>query len=183
LLTIKLKAMKIPRLFFLKAFTLFFFAFYCFTTAQAQSTPSKKEKQQAEQARITNMVDSQHYVFNAEIALPLGGRTIQLTGDYYDVEITKTSLVSYLPYFGRAYSASLDPAKAGIQFTSTSFDYKVSPRKKGGWDILIRTKDMQESWQLSLDITESGFASLQVTGGNRQPISFTGTIAEAKKHR
>jgi hypothetical protein len=121
-------------------------------------------------------VDSQHYVFNAQMAMPLGGRTLQLTGDYYDLKITKDIISSNLPYYGRAYSAPLDPAKAGVQFTSKKFDYKSIPRKKGGWDILIRTNDMQEDWQLSLTITQDGYANLQVNGGSRQGISFTGMI-------
>lgn len=134
------------------------------------------------QSRIRSLVDSQRYTFDAQIAMPMTGHTIQLTGDSYDLEISKTTIVSYLPFFGRAYSAPLDPARAGIQFTSKDFDYTATPKKKGGWDVLIKTKDMQDAWQLSLNITADGYATLNVTGGNRQPISFTGTIVPTKQH-
>ncbi len=149
--------------------------------APAQS-PSKEEKQQAQQAQIKALVDSQHYTFDAQIAMPMNGHTVQLTGEYYDLEIGKTTILSYLPYYGRAYSAPLDPARAGIQFTSKDFDYTATPKKKGGWDVLIKTKDMQDAWQLSLNITADGYATLQVNGGNRQPISFSGTIVPTKQH-
>ena len=150
-------------------------------TTHAQS-PSKKERQQARQLQIRSLVDSQHYTFNAEIAMPMTGRTIQLTGDSYDLEIGSASILSYLPYFGRAYSAPLDPARAGIQFTTKNFEYTATPGSGGGWNVLIKTKDLQDAWQLSLNITADGYATLQVTGGNRQPISFSGTIVPTKEH-
>jgi hypothetical protein len=165
----------------IRIYGLLLLSFVLLSTTQAQS-PSKKDKQQAQRTQIKDLVDSQHYVFNAQIAMPISGRTFQLTGDYYDLEIGKTTILSYLPYYGRAYSAPLDPARAGIQFTSKNFDYTATAKKNGGWDVLIKPKDVQDDWQLSLNITTDGYATLQANGGNRQPISFTGTIGPPQKH-
>jgi hypothetical protein len=164
-----------------KIFCLLLLALALLSTTQAQS-PSRKDKQQAQRTQIKNLVDSQHYVFNAQMALPMAGHSRQLTGDYYDLEVGKTTIISYLPFFGRAYSAPIDPAKGGIQFTSKKFDYTATPKKSGGWNVLIKPKDLQDDWQLSLDITIDGYATLQVNGGNRQPISFTGVIVASKKN-
>ena len=143
----------------------------------AQST--KAEKQAAKTAAIKNLVDSQSYVFKAQSAMPMSGRSRQLTSDY-DLKVTKDQVVSYLPYFGRAYSAPIDPSQGGIQFTSKDFDYTTTPRKKGGWDIQIKPKDNRDVQQMSLTISEDGYASLQVTSINRQPISFSGYITAVK---
>lgn len=175
--------MKIPQKPLTKGLLLFFLALGCSLITRAQSNPSKEEKEQAQQVWIKNLVDSQLYIFDAHMAIPLGGRTIQLTGNSYDLKITRDAIVSDLPYYGRAYSAPLDPAKSGVQFTSKKFDYRATSRKKGGWDILIRTKDMQEDWQLSLTITQDGYANLQVNGGSRSPISFSGLITELQQQR
>jgi hypothetical protein len=86
------------------------------------------------------------------------------------------SIVSFLPYFGRAYSAPLDPTKGGIQFTSTDFEYDQTARNKGGWIINIKPRDVQDVRQLTLTVTQSGSASLQVISTNRQGISFNGRI-------
>ena len=139
----------------------------------AQST--KADKQAEKTAAIKNMVDSQSYVFKAQSAMPMSGRTRQLTSDY-DLKVTRDRIVSYLPYFGRAYTAPIDPSQGGIQFTSKDFDYTVTPRKKGGWDVLIKPKDYRDVQQMSLNITENGYASLQVTSTNRQAISFSGYV-------
>jgi hypothetical protein len=74
----------------------------------------------------------------------------------------------------------MDPTKGGIQFTSVKFDYKETKRKKGGWDIVIKPEDTQDARQLILNISETGYASLQVLGNNRQPINFTGYIDKKK---
>ncbi|HEY6082088.1 MAG TPA: DUF4251 domain-containing protein, partial [Chitinophagaceae bacterium] len=68
----------------------------------------------------------------------------------------------------------------GIQFKSRNFDYTVTEGKRGGWNILIRPKDVKDIQQLSLSVTTSGYASLQVISNSRQPISFNGYIAGAK---
>jgi hypothetical protein len=139
---------------------------------QAQEKEDKK-------ARISNMVASQNYVFKAQTALPSSGRSRQLTSDF-DLRISKDTIASYLPYFGRAFTAPVNPAEGPLNFTSTDFDYKVTNRKKGGWDIVIMPKDRQDPRQLALSIFENGSASLNVASNNRQPISFNGYITDRR---
>ncbi len=139
----------------------------------------KADKQAEKAAMIKNLVDSQRYVFKAQSAMPMSGRTRQLTSDY-DLKVTHDQVVSYLPYFGRAYSAPIDPNQGGIQFTSKDFDYTRTTGKKGGWDVQIKPKDYRDVQQLSLNISETGYATLQVTSTSRQPISFYGYITAIK---
>jgi Domain of unknown function (DUF4251) len=145
------------------------------TTIGARSQTPSQDKKAAKIARIKNMIDSRSYVFQAQSVMPLGGRTRQLTSDY-EVEVNKESIVSYLPYFGKAYSAPIDPTKGGIEFTSKDFDYSATAAKKDGWDILIKPKDVQDVQQLSLSVSSEGYASLHVMSTSRQPISFSGII-------
>jgi hypothetical protein len=149
-----------------------------FTATLAQS--NAEDKKAAKQAAIKNMVEGQNYVFQAQQALPLGGRTRQLTTEY-DLKVTKESITSYLPYFGRAYTAPIDPTKGGIQFTSKDFDYTLTPNKKDGWTAVIKPKDNRDVQQMTLNISSEGYTSLQVTSVNRQPISFSGIVV-APKH-
>jgi hypothetical protein len=136
---------------------------------------NKKDKN----AEIKNIVEAQNYVFIAQTVLPSAGPSRQLTGDF-DLRVSKDTIVSYLPYFGRGYSAPIDPTKGPLQFTSTSFQYTVTNKKKGGWDITIATKDLQDRKQLSLSIFENGNTTVTVVSNNQQPISFTGYIRPKK---
>jgi hypothetical protein len=130
---------------------------------------------QDKRTNIKNAVETRQFIFKAETALPLLGGAKQLTPDY-ELKIFKGSVTSYLPYFGRAYSADYSSTQGGIKFTSTKFDYSTEPGKKGGWDIDIKLKDVNDTRELSLSISENGYATLHVTSTNRQAISFTGYI-------
>jgi hypothetical protein len=129
---------------------------------------------------VKNMVESQQYVFKAQFASPTSGVSRSLTSDY-DLTISKNAVISYLPYFGRAYVAPIDPTHGGIMFTSNKFEYKKENSKKDGWDIMIVPKDASDVQKLYLHISSDGYATLQVTSTNRQPISFNGYIEENKQ--
>ncbi len=129
---------------------------------------------------IKNMIDSKAYTFVAQTAQPTTGRIRQLTSTY-QMDVSKDSVIADLPYFGRAYAAPVDPSQGGIQFTSTQFEYITTPKKKGGWTILIKPKENVDARQLILDVSASGFANLQVLSTNRQAISFAGFVKDRKK--
>jgi len=158
--------------FFLLALTV------CSASVYAQD--STKDNKASKESNVKNMVDAGNYVFVAQTALPVRGGMRQLTS-YYDLKVSKDTIVSALPYFGRAYTAPIDPTEGGINFTSTNFNYTTTERKKGGWDILIKPKDGKDVQQLFLTISETGYAVLQATSNNRQAISFNGYITERKQ--
>lgn len=139
------------------------------------SQQNSNDKKQSKFAEIQNLVKSKNYVFVAQTVLPIGGRTINLTSPY-DLKILGDTVVTDLPYFGRAFVAPMDPSKGGFHFKSTDYSYKVNERKKGGWDITILPKDTKDVRQMFLTITEDGYASLQVTSNNRQSIGYNGYI-------
>lgn len=126
---------------------------------------------------IKNMVDSGQFVFHAQTALPTSGPSRQLTSEY-DVRVSKNSVVSHLPYFGRAYSVPYGSSDGGFNFTSKDFSYTPKPRKKGGWDISIKPKDVADVREFLLTVSENGYGTLQALSNNRRPISFTGYINE-----
>lgn len=133
--------------------------------------------------QVKGLIQSRNYVFQAQSVFPMRGRTRQISGEGYDVAVSKDTVNSYLPYFGRAYTAPIDPSKGGIQFISKDFEYTEKPGKRGGWDITIKPKDVRDVQQLFLSVSEDGYASLQVTSTNRQPISFNGVITEKRSRK
>lgn len=136
-----------------------------------------QDKKNEEENKIANAINSKNYTFRANTALPLRGRTIQLTSDY-TLTVRNDSVIAYLPYFGRAYTAPIDPSKAALDFTSTDFGYKSDQNKKGNWQIEIKPKDAGDVRQLFLSISKGGYGSLQVTSNNRQSITFNGSIVK-----
>ncbi len=133
-------------------------------------------------ANVKEMIVNQRYVFKAQNVTPMAGRLRQLTSEY-DLQVSKDQIVAYLPYFGRSYTAPLDPSKGGIQFSSKDFNYNISERKKGGWNVSIQTKDVSETQQMQLTIFKDGTASLQANSSSRQSISFNGYITNPDKKK
>jgi hypothetical protein len=125
------------------------------------------------------MITEKKFIFLAETAVPTNFQPRQLSFGY-DVQVAPDSVISHLPYFGRAYIAPIDPAKGGIQFTSTDFTYNVEEKNKGGWIVTILPNDNSDIQQVYLQITESGYATLQIVSTFRQPISFHGRVKERK---
>ena len=126
------------------------------------------------------LLDSQRFEFVAESANPLKGRSIHLSPGYTFI-VLPDSVVSDLPYYGRAFQASFDTRDAGIKFISTDFDYAVKPRKKNGWDISIKPKDVRHAPQIYLSVSTSGTGSLRISSVDRESISFTGYLRIPRK--
>jgi len=140
---------------------------------------AKAHGQDLNKQQVQNAVQAKAFVFKAQTVMPMSGGSRQLTTEY-DVKFLGDSLVSYLPYFGRAYNASYGTQDGGINFTSTKFEYKAKAGKKGAWDIAVKPKDAKEVQEMNFTISDNGSASLRVTRTNRQPISFYGYIIKPK---
>jgi hypothetical protein len=134
---------------------------------------------QAKKNEIKNMIDSGQFIFHAQTAHPLSGPSRHLTSEY-NLKVSNNSVVSYLPFFGRAYSLPYNSSEGGFNFTSTKFDYQSTPGKKGGWELSIKPRDVADFREFSLTISGNGYGTLVAQSTNRQPISFTGYISALK---
>jgi hypothetical protein len=161
--------MKKMQFFFAAASLIFLFN----TNLTAQD--AKQQKQNSKDSAIKALIDAQHYSFEAQTALPTGARARELTPGY-ELKVRKDTIEAYLPYFGRAYTATIGTTDGGIQFKTTDFKYTATESKKSGWDITIVPKNARDTRQLMLQISKAGYASVQVISNNRQSISFNGYI-------
>jgi hypothetical protein len=150
---------------------------FAVNAASAQNT--KSEKKAKKLTEVKNMVDSKDYVFVAQYVNPQRGGQHYLTSEY-DFNVGKDSLVAYLPYFGRAYVAPINPEDASMIFTATHFEYKTT-EKKDGWDVSIKPKDAKDVNAMRLNIYKDGNATLQIISNNREAISYMGYIEVKKK--
>ena len=140
-------------------------------TAMAQD---KKDDSTIQQA-----IETKNFIFKASSATPQRGRMRQLTSEY-DLIVRPDTVVSFLPYFGRAFTAPINPSEGGIKFTATDFAYSVNKKKKRSWEIKITPKGVPDVTDLYLTVFDNGNASLRVNSTNRTTISFDGFVQEGK---
>ncbi len=150
-----------------------------FSIAMILFSATALQAQNLDRAMVQELIQSKNFVFNAQSVFPMNGPSKQLTSEY-EVRFLGDSIVSYLPYFGRAYSAVYPMGGGGVDFTSTQFDYKAVQKKKDRWTIEIDPKDTRDVRQMNLTVYDNGYATLQVTSDNRQSISYNGYIAKRK---
>ena len=149
--------------------------FFQINISNAQT--SREEKEVKKEATVKAMVEAKHFSFVAQDAIPSGMRTRQLTPDYY-LKISKDTIESYLPYFGRAFSAPIDNNNTGIEFKATEFKYNAVEAKKGGWNITIDLNKAGDTRQMFLYVSKAGYANLNVISNNKESISFNGYVRE-----
>ena len=92
------------------------------------SAQTKKEKKELKKQAVEKLVTSGKYKINVNRALPARGRSVTLTSPY-SVEIRNDSVISYLPYYGRAYSIPYGGGE-GLNFKAPLTDYKLEWGKK-----------------------------------------------------
>src|SRR5688500_12451752 len=131
------------------------------------------QAQEKREPTTQEMVESKNYIFKAESVNPPRGRVRYLTSEY-DLVVTSDTVIAFLPYFGRAYSAPINPSEGGIKFTSSDFDYTVEKKKRRSWQIMIKPRDANDIQALYLTVFDNNKTTLRINSVNRESISFNG---------
>lgn len=127
---------------------------------------------------VKNLVDAQNFVFIPQYVNPQSGGRRDLSSGY-DLSVSKDTIISYLPFFGRGYTAPVSPSDIDFDFTTTKFSYAATPSKRG-WNISIKPHDKMYVQELYLRIYDNAVASLTITSMDRSSISYDGYITARK---
>lgn len=148
-------------------------------TLSAQS--NKKEKREEKKEAVKKLIISQDYKIDVINAIPMRGRSIPLTSSY-SLAIKNDSVISYLPYFGRAYSVPYGGGN-GLIFKEPIKTYTMETDRKGNANIKFNTRSPEDSYEFRIKVFPNGSASIDVSMHNRQSINFLGElyIPERKK--
>lgn len=119
-------------------------------------------------------------IFVPQTVYPLGMAARQATSGF-ELRISKDTINSYLPYFGRAYSADYGSRDGGAQFISSDFGYTESTNEKGERNIVIKPKDNKDVREVKITIYASGYAHVQLAFNQRQSIGYRGQITRQEE--
>lgn len=131
----------------------------------------------SEKAQIAESIDScvRNGNFRMDIRTmePLRGASRNVND--FSVSVKGDTLNSALPFFGVVHSAPYGGGK-GLNFTSHIDSYVVTEKKKGHYQVDVRTKTDEDQFVYTFNIFDSGYASLTVVSQNRDNISYTGVL-------
>ena len=138
------------------------------------SAQSKKEKKEQKKEAVKKLIESENYKIDVNTPMPMRGRSIPLTSSY-SLEIRNDSVISYLPYYGRAYSIPYGGGD-GLNFKAVLKEYSMKMDKKGNAVIEFIARNPEDRYEYRVKVFPNGSASIDVNMQNRQSISFQGEL-------
>ncbi len=108
--------------------------------------------------------------------IPMQGNS-QILSSEYSIRVKGDSVISHLPYFGRAYSAPYSGGNV-FSFTAPLLSYNVDSLQKTSVRISFSTKTIDDTFTFYVDLFENRKASVRVSAVNRQGVSYLGELSD-----
>ena len=144
------------------------------------ATAEERAARAAEQAKaVKAALQERNYQIAVNRMYPSRGASKSLSYGY-SVEVRNDSLISYLPYFGRAYSVPYGGGN-GLNFSAPIRNYQESQPKSGLRHIEIDVKNDGDTYLYTLDIFDNGSTTIDVRSRQRERISFSGEMEFRRK--
>ena len=144
-------------------------------SACAVSEEAKREKALSKvllAREVRNSIENRHFTIDVKICQPLRSRPINLS-TLYSLEVEGDTIISYLPYFGRAYSIPYGGGKA-LNFQGRISAYEAAEVKDGKYLINIGVSNEEDDYLYRIQMFDNGKADIEVMSRNRDRINFTG---------
>lgn len=134
----------------------------------------RAEKRALKAAQVATSLASRHYKVDVRMMYPLRGKASHVNGSY-SLEVKGDTLMSYLPYFGRAYSLPYGGGK-GLNFTETIGRYESATDEKGRTQVAIVVNNGEDVFTYMLEVYDNGSATIDVYARERESIRFSGEL-------
>jgi len=143
------------------------------------ATSEEKAAQMAElSANVTNALNSRDYKIAIDRMYPMRGSSRHVSYGY-SVEVRNDTLISYLPYFGRAYNVPYGGGK-GLNFTAPIGSYQEFLKRNGQRHIEIGVTNDEDTYFYTIEVFDNGSSSVDVRARQRERISYSGNVEFGK---
>ncbi len=139
------------------------------------ATSEEMAAQMAElSANVTNALNNRDYKIAIDRMYPMRGSSRHVSFGY-SVEVRNDTLVSYLPYFGRAYNVPYGGGK-GLNFTAPIGSYQEFMKRNGQRHIEIGVSNEEDTYFYTIEVFDNGNSTVDVRARQRERISYSGHI-------
>ena len=139
------------------------------------ATSEERAAQAAEKAQqVSAALAQRHFKIGIDRMYPMRG-TPRSVSFGFSVEVKGDTLVSYLPYFGRAYHVPYGGGK-GLNFSERISSYNEWQLKKGQRHIEIGLANDEDTYLYTIEVFTNGSATSDVLARERERISYSGVM-------
>ena len=145
------------------------------------SQQQRAEQRQLTAQRVEQAVSSRHLKIEINSMQTLRYGTHPATSDFY-LELIGDSLVSYLPFVGRAYGATAygSPSQ-GLNFNSSITNFQQTPLKEDGVRMEMEVVSKEDHFFYRIDVYPNGKAYIYVRPQSRDAMNFDGEVVSGIK--
>lgn len=148
------------------------------TSAQEKTEKIDTNHEAVYSGGLEELLNSKTFEFIANTVYPSSGAPKNLVGSGYSVSYSPEMIISYLPFFGRAYSGTTMGRDKGMRFEGKPESFSVEKKKE--YQINTVVKD-GETFDMSLSVSDSGNATLNISSNKRGTISYQGEVIAVGK--
>ena len=134
------------------------------------------EKQRLE-LQVADSVHAKTFTINVNYVEPQNMMVAHYLTSDYSVRLQGDSVISYLPYFGRAYRADYNNTQQSpLTFSSCAQQVTIKRGKHKSYTVYFKVNNATEMFEYYVDIFPNGSASVNVSSSDRTPIGFSGSM-------
>ncbi len=166
------------------SYPLFTAVILCLTVATAFAQTRKEEraaKRDSMENVVREIVESGTFTIEIDRANPMRGASRNLFPSY-EMKIEGDKVTTYLPYFGRSYTAPADPRNLGIELKDyqTIIKQKTNNKKDNIFSFEAKTAG-NETCNFTVTVSAGGSVAISLISSNRQAITYSGQIITSDK--
>ena len=135
-----------------------------------EAREARKAEELKEEMALKNALDKRKFKVEINRVIPMGMPPESVVE--YEVRIQNDSIYSYLPYVGRAYNIPYDGG-VGLNFEEKILSISEN-KTKNARNIIVKTRNSEDLYTYTFNITASGSTMLYVNAQNRESITFDG---------
>lgn len=140
--------------------------------ACATLTPAERQELAK---KVNAALDDRHYTIDIRTMSPRRGPMKTVTSDW-SLEVKGNTLVSYLPYIGRAFTVPYGGGM-GLNFTAPISEYHEKKGSKNARQITILVSNNEDTYTYIIEVFDNGSSSIDVQARNREGISYSGDMS------
>src|SRR5690554_6565230 len=169
--TLSLKQLKMKLLTIFTLFAIFFIS----SPVLSQNKDEMAESSVKTQTAFDALMLSKTFEFVAKTVFPSGLSPKDLSGSNDSITFTPEVIASHLPFYGTGHSGMALTRDRGMRFKGVPEDFAVEKTERG-YVVSAKVRDENDVFSISLTVSNSQTATLNISTNNRSSISYYGEV-------